>query len=697
MHEAEQKPTPYLDGLNPDQFEVAVHLDQPCLVVAGAGSGKTRSVVARVQCLIDWYNINPNDILCITFTRKAAAEMRERIGKALTEEQAKDIQVRTFHSTGVRLCRSFSHLMGLRDRISVWDERAAKRQMKLAVEEILQEKGIEVPLQKARAYTVPMLLELLDKWKQRGEDLTDTFWRLLETEGIVENMKQSHKGGSKTVSDVRDRIANKADKMGLDGGLEDNLAVHLKEMTAAIRRYEQTKRLVGAVDLSDLIWLPVVKSKTNFSLRDALAGRWKYVIVDEYQDTNDLQEMFIETLVCDHNNLMVVGDDDQAIYGWRGSNVELITSFERRWGSRVIRLGQNYRSRPVIVDCAAASIGENQNRVAKHLWSEREPGGSVTTVGHIWQSDEIASVGRKIQAQVEAGVNPKNIAVLARRRTWVSMMHSKLINLKIPTEAVGVKAWYELEDVQLMMAFLRGLANRRDIDAAQQVLASWPCIGAQTIKQWYAAIENGDNVYDRPLRHMLAMPRHGPQTKKGKSILALIELMAETHDTLMKGAGVGQVVKDLLVKAGITKEIQKLREGNINQNAEAEYRSEGIQRLIEATDAVSSVGFDAITDLSDEITTLISAQSTSKEAVTVSTIHSAKGLEWDHVYVIGCSQGIMPSGDNIEEERRLFYVASTRARENLEYSYSTMIRGRDGKMETTNKSTFIDEAMIAVF
>ena len=691
------RPTPdYLLELNEDQFNVAVHLDGPCLVVAGAGSGKTRSVVARVQCLIDWYGVNPNDILCITFTRKAAAEMRERITRALDEDQGKDIQVRTFHSTGVRLCRSYSHLMGLRERVSIWDEKAAMRQMKLAMNEVAQEAGVEGSASRSRCYTASMLHELLDAWKQKGEPLDEAFWRQLGTGDLIENVKVSP--GGATLRTLSERIYNQAGKKGLRGNHEDLLRLHLREMKESIKRYETTKQLVGAVDLTDLIWLPVVHSGDPMGeLSDALGQRWQYVIVDEYQDTNNLQEKFIASLAGRHRNLMVVGDDDQAIYGWRGSNVKLITSFADRWNSEVIRLGQNYRCRPEIVEWAAASICNNRSRVDKYLWSEREDGGIAKSRGFTWQEDEVRAICADISKQIEDGCSPKNIAVLARRRRWVSMVHTELVKLGVAAEAVGVKAWYERDDVQILLSFLRSMANRRDLDAAQQVLGSWPDIGSVTIQKWYGNISYGDDVYGEPLTGLLSLPRHGSKTKKGRSITRLIQLVGQASDHLEADGTVHDLLCILIDKLGIADQIKTLREGKIEQATEADYRQEGITQLLNAALAVRTVGLDAINDLADEVSTLISAQTIASEAVTVSTIHSAKGLEWEHVYVVGCANKILPSGDNVEEERRLFYVAATRARETLTMSHSILIRGVDGKQIATERSLFVDEAMTAVF
>ena len=692
------RPTPdYLLELNEEQFKVAVHLDGPCLVVAGAGSGKTRSVVARVQCLIDWYGVNPNDILCITFTRKAAAEMRERITRALDEDQGKDIQVRTFHSTGVKLCRSYSHLMGLNERISIWDEKAAMRQMKLAMNEVAQEAGVEGTASRSRCYTASMLHELLDKWKQKGEPMDEAFWRQLDTGDLIESMKGSP-GGRKMHTSLSERIHDQAGKKGLDGSHDDLLRLHLREMKESIKRYEKTKQLVGVADLTDLIWLPVVHSTDPMGeLSGALGGRWKYVIVDEYQDTNDLQEKFITALAQSHRNLMVVGDDDQAIYGWRGSNVELITSFADRWGSDVVRLGQNYRCRPKIVEWASASIHNNKSRVDKHLWSERDDDGVVLQRGFTWQGDEVEAICADISKQIDNGCNPRDIAVLARRRRWVSMVHTELVGLGVAADAVGVKAWYERDDVRLLLSFLRSVANRRDLDAAQQVLGSWPKVGAVTIQKWYGGISHGDDVYGEPLTDLLSLPKHGRRTVKGQSILKLIQLVGRAREHLEADGTVHDLLTILYRSLGIAKQIEKLKEGKIKESEEASYRQEGITQLLEAAKAVKSVGLDAINDLADEVSTLISAQTVAKEAVTVSTIHSAKGLEWEHVYVVGCANQILPSGDNIEEERRLFYVAATRARENLTMSYSIMIRGFDGKRIPTERSMFIEEAMTAVF
>ena len=691
--EGEVNPNEALEGLNPDQVKVARHVDGPCVVIAGAGSGKTKSIVARVRRLIRVHQVNPNNILAITFTRKAAGEMRERIQGALSGEEGRGLQVRTFHSVGVRICRSNAALLGLRDRFSVWDEKAAKRQMKQAIAEVIEGKGTETP----RVYSAQMALEFLFGWKEEGKEIDDSFWsQLLGGEGaLAGRYSASFPGAGEAVQAIREKAVNAYHERRMDtpGGAEDLLQIQLEEMAQAIQSYEGLKRLIGALDLADLIWLPVVRSRQNDRLRSALSSRWRYVIVDEYQDTNQLQEELVHLLGGVRRNVMVVGDDDQSIYGWRGSDVKLITRFEARWQAAIIRLGQNYRCRPEIVEAAAASIRWNGERVRKRLWSERESGGRVQGIQAVSPWDETDTVVRRVRAKADAGVPLAEIAVLSRRRMAVSTTAAALTKAGIANEAVGVQPWYEQDDVSTVLTLLRYQANPADIDAAKEILARWQGVGATSIEAWLKQVDGKGPALDEPVTKLMKLPRHGASTQKGKQLLALQGLLADIRVLCERGDLIG-AVREVLSRTGIGPEVEEaLRSGKHQEAREAQYRKNAIDALMGCAQAAKSTGLDAVSEMMDEISTLISTQQGSRQKVSVMTIHASKGLEFGHVIITGCNEGVMPAGDNLEEERRLFYVACTRAKDDLTLTWSLRVMSGKGELIPSRVSQFVEEAM----
>lgn len=678
----------HLSGLNEDQRKVALHVHGPCVVIAGAGSGKTKSVVSRIQNLIRIEKVHPGDILAITFTRKAAAEMRDRAMGALSEDEGFGLQIRTFHSVGVQICRSNARLLEIKERFSIWDEDAAKRQAKVAVQEVLEDSKDP---ERKRSYTPGTLLDVLGSWKERGLEMDVEFWKQLDS---GEDAPKSF--GTSTVKTMKEKIAEEMPHSSTRSEIEGRLEEELDELKRAIRRYENLKKVVGALDLTDLIWVPVTKARKDPRVAKALGDRWAYIIVDEYQDTNDLQEELISLLGGARRNVMVVGDDDQSIYGWRGSNVSLITGFTTRWsGSIMIRLGQNYRCRPEIVMAADSAIQNNENRVSKKLWSERPPGGSVRIFSTPAPWDEASLICREIRRKIQDGVAPSDIAVLSRLRLGVSIIAAELTKMEIGCEAVGVKPWYKQQDVENVLSHLRYQTNPEDLDAAQQILTSWPGIGATTIKHWQDTARAGDQMLDGPLAALLLLPRHGEKTKKGQDIKRLREMHLELKQEI-EAQPCGQICRKVLEGVGVSGEIlEDLRGGNTRKADEARKRKDAIDMLLDCADRVSKVGHEGLSEMMDNISTLISVQEAATERVTVSTVHSAKGLEWGHVFVMGLNQRVFPSGENLEEERRLFYVAATRARDDLTLTYSLRIRNNYGELMPSEASIFIQEAEAA--
>lgn len=681
----------WLQGLNPDQMMVATHLGGPAVVIAGAGSGKTKSVVARITHLIRAHGVNPGHILAITFTRKAAKEMRDRVMGALRDGEGKGLELRTFHSLGVKLCRAYPAQLGLRERFSVWDERAQARQMKGVMAEVKEDSSRP---ELERSYTAAHALQLLSKWKEEGRRLDDRFWVQFGQAGKDGWVKAFNSDG-KASTDVAKEIQEKSYQSGQnDGYVEANL----RELGLCIQRYEQLKRLVGAADLDDLIWLPVVKGEESQALSEAIGRRWRFIIVDEYQDTNALQERLISLLAGQDKNVMVVGDDDQSIYGWRGGEVELIVSFQRRWEAKIVRLGQNYRCRPNIVKAAEASVSINEERVPKRLWSERGEGGLVELQIYPSDLDETQGIVEKVQFMISSGVRESEIAVLTRKRMDLRIIAKALKTAKIRCEAIGVKPWWEHEAVRMVLNVLRVEMNPADTDPAEDLLSNWPLVGVTTIEAWKKIVKGDDikNVILDPIRKILGLPRNGPNTKKGQSLLALEACVRETSAALER-KDLRAACNIVLRKTGVLDKIEAAEALGVADSEETEAAEDAkvcVDMLLSCIDEIEQEGSEqTVENLVDAISVNVTAERETREKVVVSTIHGSKGLEWERVILSRLTEGVIPNPyAPVEEERRLFYVGCTRAREELYLtcSHSRWIPGSG--MTTAGPSPFVEEA-----
>jgi DNA helicase-2/ATP-dependent DNA helicase PcrA len=681
----------WLQGLNPDQAQVAEHVDGPAVVIAGAGSGKTKSVVARITNLIRSHGVNPSEILGITFTRKAAKEMRDRVFSSLREGEGKGLELRTFHSLGVKLCRSHALDLGLRERFSVWDEKAQMRQMKGVIAEVKEESSRP---DLTRSYTEAHAIGLLSKWKEEGRQIDELFWSQLGGNGSSKGWFMAISGEGQGGIEAAKAVQEKA---YADGKGDAFVEANLRELGVCIQRYEQLKRLVGAADLDDLIWLPVTKSAESTKLEEAIGKRWKYVIVDEYQDTNELQERMIKLLAGTRKNIMVVGDDDQSIYGWRGGKVDLIVSFQERWGAKIVRLGQNYRCKPNIVKAAEASVSINEERVPKRLWSERDGDGLVELQVFASDLDETAGVVSKVQGMIARGVRESEIAVLTRKRMDLRIVAKALRTAQIRCEAIGVKPWWEHEAVRMVLNVLRVEMNPTDTDAAEDLLSNWPLVGVTTIEAWKKIIKDDaiKNVILDPIKKILGLPRNGPNTKKGQSLERLSRCVVEVKLSV-DARDLKSACEKVLDYTGVTAALlaaDQLGGANAEQTEELEETKVCLDALFACIADIQEQEDQTVEGLIDAISVNITAERETKEKVVVSTIHGSKGLEWDNVILVRLTEGVIPNPyAPIEEERRLFYVGCTRAREAL---HMTCSRARwvpgVGHM-TTGPSPFVEEA-----
>lgn len=643
-----------LAGLNDNQREVATHRDGPALVIAGAGSGKTKSLTARIASLIE-SGVDPRLILGITFTRKAADEIRGRVA-GVVGSASKHVDLSTFHSLCLNLCRENPSVVGRRVGLSVWDEGTTRKAMRDIVKDLIDSSGLP---SEPRTYNAVGLLELLDQWKESGAVLGPDFSARLE---------QEHPAWG-------------------------------REALCAVSLFEASKKEANAMDFADLVWSIVCAADRDESFSMALGSRWRYVMVDEYQDTNSLQERLVYHLAKSHRNLMVVGDDDQSIYAFRGSEVRHILTFPDRWnGARVIYLGQNYRSTPEIVATAAASISVNSNRMEKRLWSERPSGGPVSLVSCTDQFREAAAVSESILRSVSAGAPVGEHAILVRTRRQMHHFIKALSAVSLPTRAIGVASWWEREDARLLFSWLRLISNPRDIPSAAYVLARWPGIGATTVARWKEMCGmRGGAALGPPLRAMTTLKGYGRNTKRGGAILHLVQAHEVLVDAVERGASVSEVLEWMYGVSGIDADIL---EGLASKEPEeSEIRSAHKAVAIDSAGKVSGRGVDGLTEFMD-LVLVSSNQSYNGFGVWISTIHAAKGLEFGSVWVCGCTDGIFPSVSDpseLEEERRLFYVAMTRAKHSLELCCPIRIVLSDGTWTTSRVSKFVREAEASGF
>ena len=619
--EAVVEPAPAASEMDPSQALVVAHTTGPALVMAGAGSGKTRTITARVVRLLE-KGVTPNEILCLTFTRKAAREMRERIEKKVGEG-AKKITISTFHALALDLLRTYPSLCGRNKRFSVWDDDVQKNEIKSIIREH------------------PMARVAGDDWIS-AKDVCTTLDTLKEHGEQIPG-KRFHLAFAKL----------------------DPSAWEVAEA------YEELKRDCNVLDFADLVWCVTLQLLgPDSAKRTEIQARWAHVIVDEYQDTNRIQEMLLQRLVEQHQNLMVVGDEDQAIYSFRGSDVGFIRTFPERYPTaRTYLLGRNYRSTPQIVEAANALISQNRERHFKTVWSEGEPGTALIVGRWDTPQTEARAIAHEIDRARHAGHPDAELAVLVRTRMQFIPLQLELQRLSIPFHIVGDIAWYARVDAKVILAWLRALINATDLDAGAAVLRSWDGIGNGTVATWREAMERvGEPMFSR-LGYLHGRPGLGAHTRRGQRLAAFAEAWRTwEQETRTSASSLRERIHGLLNTLGIVKQITLDKMSPKPADVlEATRREVFLTQLLESMpNEPGSGGWLGIEQWLDDLFAS-GTQQEAREGVCLSTIHGSKGLEWNCVWLPGWSMGIFPSErakdpTSIEEERRLAYVAVTRAR-----------------------------------
>lgn len=631
---------PALDTLNPEQREAVLHDSGPLLVFAGAGSGKTRVITYRIARLIAT-GTPPSRILAVTFTNKAAREMRDRVEKLVGGAATKSMWIGTFHSICSRLLRIDGQAIGVDKSFVIYDD---GDQISL-VREILKAKNIDDKSLQPRAV-------------------------LSEISRAKEQMKTPE-----------------AYSEGATGFFERIVAEIYKAYNALLRK-------ANALDFDDILYYAVRLLEQREDVREKYAERFLQILVDEYQDVNFSQYRLIQLLSAKHNNVVVVGDDDQSIYAWRGADVSLILRFGSDYpDARIIKLERNYRSTGNILKVANEVIQKNRSRAGKRLWTEAEAGPQVTLSQAGTEQDEAMLVADAIQKDTRRGRRSwGDYAVLYRTNAQSRVLEEAFLTMRIPHILVGGQRFYERKEVKDMIAYLRLTLNPRD-DTSFRRVVNVPTrgVGGTTVGaiEKYAA-DHDVNLFEATGTQDL----QGELTKKAKDALSgFAELIRNAALEAEKGP-VTPILRMLLTGSGY---IDQLKEDH-SQDALA--RLENLQELLNVTaeyDATSE-GNPTLAEFLENVTLVsdVDALTNSGDAVTLMTLHTAKGLEFPVVFLVGLEEGIFPhsrsltSDAELEEERRLCYVGMTRAREELHLVHAHR-RAVYGTPNFNRRSRFLEE------
>jgi DNA helicase-2/ATP-dependent DNA helicase PcrA len=633
--------TPYLDDLNPAQRAAVEALDGPVLMLAGAGTGKTKALTARIVHLLHLHKARPNEILAVTFTNKAAREMKLRVGRMLGEVAEGMPWMGTFHSLSVKILRRHAELVGLKPNFTILD---TDDQLRLLKQLILAANIDE------KRWPARLLASLIDGWKNRA--LTP------------------------------DRVPSS------DAGAYNNRGTELYEA------YQDRLKTLNATDFGDLLLHCVIIFQSHQDVLEQYQRWFRYILVDEYQDTNVCQYLWLRLLAQAHKNICCVGDDDQSIYGWRGAEVGNILRFEKDFpGAQVIRLEQNYRSTGHILAAASGIIAANKGRLGKTLWTTGEPGERLRLIGH-WDGEEEARwIGEEIEAiqRGTRGMDPVDLnhqAILVRASHQMRAFEDRFLTIGLPYRVIGGPRFYERAEIRDAMAYFR-LAVSPDDDLAFERVVNLPKRGLGDTAQ--ARINQlargaGVSLLDGA-REALAK---GVIGGKGASQLrAFVDGIDRWHivTTHIEYDHI-RLAETILEESGYTEMWQN------DKTPEAPGRLDNLKELVKALEQ-----FDNLQGFLEHVSLIMDNDTEgAEEKVTIMTLHAAKGLEFPVVFLPGWEDGLFPSQRSmdetglkgLEEERRLAYVGITRAERLATISFASNRRVY-GQWQSQLPSRFIDE------
>ena len=616
-----------------------VHGDGPLVVFAGAGSGKTRVITQRVAHLIEQRLVPPWRVLAVTFTNKAAREMRERLDQ-LIPGQASSLWVGTFHAVCARLLRAHAQQIGLRRDFVIYDD-ADQRSM---ITRVMRDLNLD-----ERTYPPKQLAYHINTAKQeakRPEDL-----------------------------EARDPVGQIA-----------------REVYAA---YEQRMAAASALDFGDLIYRLVQAMRSDPELRAQVQNRFEHVLVDEFQDVNHVQFAFVQLLCEKHHNLCVVGDDDQSIYHWRGADRRNILDFRKHFPeAQIVKLEQNYRSTQRILRVANTVVGRNLDREPKELWTDNEQGSPITVMACQDERDEATLVVHGVRMLLESGLGRNDIAILYRVHAQSRALEEALRRANTPYRVIGGLRFYDRAEVKDLLAYLRVIANPED-DVSLLRIINTPTrgIGKTTIERLMDAAARAGSSVHAALLAADSDPSHSAATKK--KLESFVQLLASLRAFSDSTPAPAELSRHVLEVTGYADALRA------EDSVEADSRLENIGEVLSSMDQYESDAEQpSLTDFLETVTLETDADRKDvAEAITLMTVHAAKGLEFPAVFVAGLEEDMFPRSrpgtedehEELEEERRLAYVAFTRARERLFLSYANT-RRLYGDLRVMRRSRFIDEA-----
>lgn len=626
--------------LNPEQLAAATTVDGPILILAGAGSGKTRVITHRIAYLIKEAGVSPENILAVTFTNKAAEEMRERMKKILGAKAAK-VQLSTFHSTCARLLRQECELLGMPRNFSIYD---SSDQISV-IKEVMEDLGIESGDYKPKQFR-------------------------------------------SAISRSKNNMLTPSDLMKKGG--------YFNELTAEVlSAYNVILKRSSALDFDDLLLKPLELFRNNEELKTKYRDRYKYLLVDEFQDTNRAQFELLLYLTGEDKNLCVVGDDDQSIYGWRGADISNILNFEKHFpDTKVFKLEQNYRSTKHILGAASSVVKNNKKRKKKKLWTDSAEGKVVTFIKTSDDRSEAAQIQAYMQEEIFNEKRTfKDFAILYRTNAQSRVLEEALRLEGIAYVIVGGVKFYDRKEVKDLLSYLRLISNPNDSASLKRVINYPPRgLGAVTLRKIKDFALSNKLLFWEALERLDEIEIGTKQKKRLTGFRKLIE----KYTDLKKELPLEELVRVLDEELGIRKLLkQEGTEESLQREANIRELFNSISEFCEQNPGTDLDGFLENVALVSDIDSLDSAQN----AVKLMTLHSSKGLEFPVIFIAGCEDGLLPlireadlngESENIEEERRLFYVGMTRAKEKL-YLTSAAVRRTYGNFIPSKESPFLSE------
>ena len=610
---------PWLNGLNPEQLDAVQTTEGPVLVLSGAGTGKTRVLTTRLAHILLTGKAKPWNILAVTFTNKAAREMRERVSK-LVGGAAEQIWLGTFHALGVRMLRRHAALVGLESNFTILDTDDQLRLLK----QVMEAEGID-----PKRWTPQSVMGVIQRWKDRG---------------------------------LGPDRASGNDTGDLAGG----------KVIGLYRLYQERLIQLNACDFGDLLLhcLTLMQNPANKDLLAEFQRQFRYILVDEYQDTNVSQYLWLRLLAQLHKNICVVGDDDQSVYSWRGAEVENILKFERDFeGAKIIRLEANYRSTPTILKAASGLIAHNAGRLGKTLRPGRQDAeaGAPIVVRGLWDGeDEARWVVEEIEAAQRAGSKLSQIAILVRAGFQTREFEERLVTTGVPYKVVGGLRFYERQEIRDALAYFRVVVQPAD-DLAFERIFNLPKrgLGDSALQNVHLlARHQGVPLFEAARRIVLT----DEMTGKARSTLARLVEDFDRWRGLVPHMDHGELAGTILDECGYTGMWQK------EKTPDAQGRLENLKELVSALEE-----FESLQGFLEHVSLVMENDDKAElDRVVIMTLHGAKGLEFDNVFLPGWEEGVFPhsraiaesGAKGLEEERRLAYVGLTRARKRVYVSYA---------------------------